>query len=310
LVRYVGREATLSDAAREVSVVFETENEGPKRRIRLADVMAAWRRQTCAERVLEWIVVSPRLATPEEERLMNGVPARWIKRDLRYFDQKRHGVLESRGRYVALADSDAPPEDDWLERALEVLDGGDPKIALVTGRTRYLPGPFFREVIVAQFPNQQDSARDTTHFLAHNALLRTEIARKIGFEGGHIRLGASTDLANRLIAAGYRVRYEPWLRATHNYAERFGQLWRHFVVIGYADAVFQSFRGEEHPNLLWGGIGRMRVLSRRLWELHRAVGIPKWRLPLSLLFFLYFTVAHAVGSARGRRGAPEPFAEF
>jgi hypothetical protein len=295
----------------DVSVVFETENEGPKRRIRLADVMAAWRRQTSAERVLEWIIVAPRRPTAEEERLMNGVPARWIERgDLRYFDQKQHGVLESRGRYVALADSDARPDEDWLEHALEVLDGGDPRIALVTGKTRYLPGPFSREVTIAQLPNQQDSARDTIHFLAHNALLRTEIGQRVGFEGGHVRLGASTDLAQRLITAGYRVRYEPRLSATHNYAERFGQLWKHFVVIGYADAVFRSFRGGKHPSLLWEGIGRMRVLGRRLKELRRPARIPNRRVPLSLLFFLYFTVAHAVGSARGRKRLPEPFAEF
>jgi GT2 family glycosyltransferase len=303
--------SAVSHPAPDVSVVFETENEGPKRRIRLADVMAAWRRQTRAERVLEWIVVSQRFPTTEEERLMEGVTARWLHRpDLRYFDQKRHGVLESRGRYVALADSDARPADDWLERGLEILDPGDPKISIVTGRTRYLPGPFFREVTIAQLPNQQDSPRDTTHFLAHNALLRAEAARKIGFEGGHIRLGASTDLAERLLAAGYRVRYDPRLSAVHNYAVRFRQLWKHFVVIGYSDALFRSFREQKHPNLLWEGIGRMRVLARRLQELHRPVGIPLVRVPLSLLFFLYFSAAHALGSARARRGASEPFAEF
>jgi hypothetical protein len=292
-------------------VVFETENEGPKRRIRLANVMTAWKRQTRADRVLEWIVVSPRLPSPEEKQLMDGLTARWIHRtDLRYFDQKRHGVLESRGRYIALADSDALPDDDWLEAALRVLETSDSRIALVTGRTRYLPGPFFREVTLAQLPNQADTARDTTDFLAHNALLRADVVRRIGFEGGHIRLGASTHLAQRLIAAGYRVRYDPSLNTMHNYADRFRQLWKHFFVIGYNDAAFRNFCAEAHPNLIREGLGRIRVLARRLHEQRKAVGISPARVPLSLLFFVYFSVAHAAGSARGQRGGPEPFADF
>jgi hypothetical protein len=207
----------------DVSVVFETENDEPNHRIRLTDVMASWLRQTAVARVAEWIVVSPRTATPEEKALLARAPARWIERSgARYYGLKNDGIRQARGRFIAMADSDALPADDWLEIALAVLERSDPSVALLTGRTRYMPGPFSREMAIAQLPNQADLSRDTTHFLAHNVLLRTEIVRSLLFSGDEIRLGSDTHLAGRLIETGYRLRYDPSLRATHNY----GRHWK------------------------------------------------------------------------------------
>ena len=45
-----------------VSVVFESENESAGRGIRLEDVLAAWKRQTRRDAVLEWIVTAYLLA--------------------------------------------------------------------------------------------------------------------------------------------------------------------------------------------------------------------------------------------------------
>ena len=141
----------------DISVVFETENEEPNHRIRLTDVMGSWLRQTARARVAEWIVVSPRRATPEETALLARAPARWIeKAGTRYYGLKNEGIRLARGRFIALADSDALPADDWLERALEVLERSDPGVALLTGRSRYLPGPFPREMVIAQLPNHAD----------------------------------------------------------------------------------------------------------------------------------------------------------
>jgi hypothetical protein len=301
----------VSSPEPDVSVVFETENDEPDHRIRLTDVMASWLRQTALARVAEWIVVSSRTATPEEKALLARAPARWVERSgTRYFGLKNEGIRQARGRFIALADSDALPADDWLEIALEVLERSDPSVAILTGRTRYLPGPFSLEMAIAQLPNQADRPHDTTHFLAHNALLRTEVVRSLLFSGDAIRLGSDTHLAGQLIETGYRLRYDPSLRVTHNYGRHWNELYRHCVVIGYAFGRFQEHIGRPHPNRLWDFAGRLRVLLARWREFRRPLRIPLWRLPLSFFFFAFYSLAAARGYEMAVRGRPEPFARF
>lgn len=295
----------------DVSVVFETENEAPNHRIRLTDAMESWLHQTARCRVAEWIVVSPRQASSEEAALLQEAPARWIERPgTRYYGLKNEGIHQARGRFIALADSDALPADDWLERALDVLERSDPSVALATGRTRYLPGPFSRELAIAQLPNQADLPHDTTHFLAHNVLLRTDIVRPLLFRGDRVRLGSDTHLAGRLTEMGYRLRYDPSLRATHNYSRHWTELYRHCVAIGYANGRFQELIGEPHPNRLWDFAGRVRVLIARWREIRGPMGIPFRRLPLSLFFFTAYSAAVACGYEMAVRGKPEPNARF
>jgi glycosyltransferase involved in cell wall biosynthesis len=301
----------MSSTGPDVSVVFETENEAPNHRIRLTDVMEAWLRQTGRSRVLEWIIVSPRRPSPEEAEILQKAPAQWIERAAdRYYGLKNEGIRRARGRFVALADADALPADDWLERALDVIEQSEAEVALVTGRTRYLPGPFSREMAIVQLPNQEDMAHDTTHFLAHNVLLRADTVRPLLFSGDAIRLGSDTHLAGRLVEAGFRLRYDPSLRVTHNYSRRWTEIYGHCVVIGYAYGRFQQHTGEQHVNPLKDFIGRMRLLISRWRALRRPMEIPFWRLPLSLFFFGVYSTAVAHGLELAHRGRPEPFARF
>jgi glycosyltransferase involved in cell wall biosynthesis len=296
--------------APDVSVVFETENESDGHGIRLSDVLLAWKRQSRRDRVLEWIVVAPRSPSEEEAGLLEGEPARWILRpDLRYYAQKNLGISESRGEWIALADSDAEPETDWLARALDALEAGGPSTALVTGKSTYRRGPFSRELALCQLPNQDLAAGDTTHFLAHNVLMRRGAVAPLLFSGGHIRLGSDTHLADRLKAGGWTLRYEPAARVTHNYG-RLSEMYLHCVVIGYSNAKFEAHVGER-PRPAWlDAIGRFRVLAGRLRRLRRAVGIPLARVPISLAFLAAYSLMVGVGYRRFHRGLPEPFAAF
>jgi hypothetical protein len=296
----------------DVSVVFETENEVADHRIRLRDVMRAWLRQSACSRVAEWIVVSQREPTPEEKDLMLQAPAaRWLQsRESRYYGQKNQGILESKTPFVALADSDAMPADDWLEQALHVFENGEPSIALVTGRTRYQAGPFSREMAIAQLPNQADQPHDTTHFLAHNVLIKAEIVRPRLFARGEIRQGSDTHLAQRLIEDGYRVRYDPSLRVTHNYSTRLSEVYQHCLVIGYSYGRFQESIGEPHPNRIWDFLGRVRTLLARWRASHRQLELTLSRFPVSFFFFVAFSIAIGHGYEMAVRHKPEPFAKF
>jgi hypothetical protein len=295
----------------DVSIVIDTETEEPGHRLGFLQCLHGWRGQTRSDRVLEYLIVSAQEPEPRQREALEGLPARWLYRPgLRYYDLKNEGIRESRGAYVVLSDSDTRPDEDWLEKALRVFEKEDSSLALVTGRTRYLPGPFSRELALAQLPNQADSGSDTTHFLAHNVLFRGEIIQKTLFQGGHIRLGSDTHLATRLIEAGHRLRYEPGLSVTHNYAHSWPEIYRHCVVIGYHDARFRRHVGRPRRGAVRDAVGRTRVLARRLRQLRRPIGIPLLRVPLSLLFFLLYSAAVGRGYALGAAGAPEPFAHF
>jgi hypothetical protein len=296
----------------DVSVIFETENEASFHRIRLIDVMRAWLRQTARARVAEWIVISQRQPSSREEELLRQAPAaRWLTRpESRYYGQKNEGILEAKARFVALADSDAVPAEDWLDKALRVLENDERSIALVTGRSRFQDGPFSREMAIAQLPNQADRPHDTTHFLAHNVLLFAETVRPRLFVGDKERLGSDTHLAERLLADGYRLRYDPALRVTHNYSPHLSEVYQHCLVIGYSFGKFQERIGGPHPSRIWDFLGRVRTLLARWRTLHSPLGLTIWRLPISLFFFTVYSVAVAHGYEMAVRHKPEPFARF
>ncbi len=300
----------MSSAA-DVSVIFETENEGPRHRIRLVDVLAAWRSQTRADRVAEWIFVSPRDPGPAEQALMSDVPHRWVRRpDLRYYEQKNAGLAEARTPYAALSDSDAAPDPRWLEAALDVLDSSPPEVAAVTGRSRFLPGPFSRELELAEWPHIRNAPYDCEQFLAHNALLRVEPVRDLLFGGARIRHGAENALARALVRTGRRIRYDPGPLMTHNYARRIRELWLHAAVRGFSYATFDAHEGRQRVGVLRDAVGRFRVLARRLVATGSHFGIRPARYPLSLAFFAWYCAAVGSGYARALRGEAEPLAEF
>jgi hypothetical protein len=295
----------------DVSLVFETENEQAHRRIRLADNVAAWKNQTAGERVLEWIFTAQREILPEERDLLAGTPYRWIVRPgTTYYEQKNVGIREARGKFISLADADDKPELDWLAQAIPALETAPPEVAVITGRTRYEPGPFSLEMTLANFPFQFDKPREVVTVGAGNALFRAKILKELLFEGTHLRHGSDVDLARRLNAEGLRITYDPRLRMTHNFTDHVGELWGHVAMKGYNFACFPMFRGERPHGALRDGIGRYRVLLNRLRELRAPMEIPLRRLFLSAGFYAWYCTAAASGWRRALRGLPEPSYRF
>ncbi len=295
----------------DVTLVFETDNEDAAHGIRLTDSMDAWRRQTRADRVLEWIVVAPRGPRPEEERAMEGMPVRWLeKTGLTYYEQKNAAFDVARGRWIAMADSDALPAQDWLEKALAAIEAAEPSVALVSGSTLYADGPFSKEMTLAHFPVQGPKPADVTCACAGNTIFRVEAVRRTHFPGTHIRHGADMELARQLSEAGWRSRFDPSIRMLHNYASRLRELWGNVALKGYCYARFEEYLGLRRRGAVINGIGRFRVLAARLREMRPLVGIPAWRVPFSLAFYAWYCVVCGTGYSRALRGGPEPVSRF
>ncbi len=301
----------MSTQTPDVAVVVETENEQEGHRIRLAEVLEAWKWQTSAARIRELLFVSARNAAIEEAVRAMGFAVRWIQQPAaRYYEQKNAGALASTTPYVAFADADVRPDPDWLERGLARLAAAPPQVAGLTGHTRYPTGPFTPEMALAQWPHLAQARGETHGILAHNLLMRVEPLRRAQFGAAHIRHGGDTLLVEALRACGYRVLYEPEMRMTHNYARGLGELWTHCVALGWNYATMEGHLGTRRAGPLRNGIGRYRVLARQLFADGRHFGIGPARYPLSLTFFAWYCTAIGRGYAMGLRGEPEPSAAF
>ena len=296
-----------------VSLIVETETDEAGHRIRLTDVIEAWKKQTAAHWIGEWIIVASRPPSPDEQTSLSGLPQRWLLAPgLRYHQNKNAGMAASRGAYVALTDSDVLPALDWLERAVEALESSGDRTALVTGRSVYAPGPFSRELALAQWPNHGPTTAEASHFLAHNILFRGEVARRYAFPEGEaeLRHGPDTALAELLRAEGWVLRYEPALRMTHNAAGSLRQVWRHCVAHGQTEARFLQARGAARAGALREAVGRVRVLWRRTIRRGRDVGIGLARLPVSFTFYTAFAAMLAIGRLKAGTGRPEVLEPF
>ena len=300
----------MPDASRsppDVSLVLETENDQKQRQIRLEHIVAAWRAQTEVGRILEWIVVSRRPIQPEEERMLSGLPYRWLIAETgTYYGEKNAGLAATSGRFICLADSDDQPEPDWLALALPALESAPADVAAVTGRTRYEPGPFSMELTIAHFPFQAPETEEVLTIGGGNAIYRGDVLRRFRFRGDHIRHGPDVELACRMRDGGLRILYDPVLTMTHNFTRDVRDLWGHVAMKGHAFALYADFLGRPRRGALRDAVGRYRVLVARTFRLRRALAIPAWRLPISCAFFVFYVVAAAYGWREAQRGQPVP----
>lgn len=299
--------------AGDVSVVIETETEGEGHGIRLRDALEGWSAQTAASRIGELIVVAPRPPSEAEKRAAGGWSLVWLMRPgFRYYENKNEGIAASHGDFVAVADADVVPAPDWLERALETLEGEADSVAAVTGRTRRTGGLFARELAVFEWPNLGSERREASEVLAHNLLLRGAVARAFRFGAPRLRHGGDFELSRHLLAAGHRIVYEPAVRMIHNASSDPAELWQHIVARGFTDARFRiESRWLPPPRTVGGDVaGRTLALSTRLLRLRRDVGISPARLPLSLAFAVVYALGMGIGLSKALLGEPEPREPF
>lgn len=185
---------------------------------------------------------------------------------------RNRGVAVSRGSVLAFTDSDCRPDAIWLERKLSAFD--DPAIAFTTGPV--LPKPEQRATLSSKLSFV--TAEEHPTFPTANMAIRAEIFR--AFEGFDESLSfrdpfdravecADTDLAWRVIKAGYRRSFDSSAIIRHEVEQQSIRQW----IIEPTRLFLVPALVRRHPEL------RKCLLTARLffyppiWLLYAACGI-------------------------------------
>ena len=121
----------------------------------------------------------------------------------------------ARGELVAIMDNDATLEKDWVEKALGHL-AQDPRIGAVTSKIVNV----YKEHFYFQYESWPDYSSEKEYdiytFRGCAFAIRGDLLRKIGYYPEEYEIYVNEDdLAARVWAAGYRIRYFSDLSANH-----------------------------------------------------------------------------------------------
>ncbi|GAA2021039.1 mycofactocin biosynthesis glycosyltransferase MftF [Nocardioides kribbensis] len=207
--------------AREVSVVVPVRDDA----VRLGRLLAALREDLPPG--VEVVVVDDASRAPGEVAavvLAHGARLVAHRRNRGPAAARDSGLREVTTPCVAFVDVDVVPEPGWLERLLPHLD--DPSLAVVAPRVL---GPAARpgDGAVARYEQARSSldlgpapaavrAGGRVSYLPGACLLARTAALGDGFDP-RLRCGEDVDLVRRLLAAGWRVRYEPGAHVRHEH---------------------------------------------------------------------------------------------
>jgi mycofactocin glycosyltransferase len=159
------------------------------------------------------------------------------------------GLAASATDLVAFLDSDCVPDPGWT-RPL-VAHTADPRLALVAPRITALPGPGrgwvgrYEAAVSAldMGPAAAPVAPGTAvSYVPSAALLARRGALGEGFDAA-MRVAEDVDLVWRLVAAGWRVRYEPAATVAHEHPDATGEWLRRRAFYGTGAALLAARHG-------------------------------------------------------------------
>ncbi len=170
---------------------------------------------------------------------------------------------------VAFVDSDCTVTEGWLERLAWLFD--DPDIAAVAPRVRPQPsGPTLGRSALARFsgarspldlgPVPSEVGPDRlVRYVPSAALVVRRSALGEGFDAG-LRVGEDVDLVWRLVAEGWRVRFQPDVEVFH----REPTSWKGWLARRYRYGTSAGALSSRHP-------GRLAPVELRPWPTAAAI---------------------------------------
>lgn len=224
---------------------------------------------------------------------------------------------------VAFVDSDCVPAPGWLDRLARHL--ADPRLALVAPRITALPGAATGwvagyELVASALDMGARPApvapRSAVSYVPSAAVLARRAALGEGFDAS-MPVAEDVDLVWRLVAAGWRVRYEPAAEVAHEHRTRPGEWLRRRAFYGTGAALLAQRHGPAVAPLVvspwsaavWGlalaggrlGVpGAAGVLGMAALRLARRLAGPSGRLPARLATGLVLRGTASSGRALAR----------
>lgn len=238
----------------------------------------------------EVVVVDSAPADDAARRVAAAFPCRYVREERPGLDRARNrGLAEARGALVAFTDDDVEAAPGWLAALATAF--ADPGIDGVTGRV--LPaaldtpaqrlfeaaggmdkGPFPRLFDPAALPPLARNRVQEIGVGANMAFRRAALDRVGGFDPGLDRgtpaAGAGDlDLFQRLLAAGYRIRYEPAAMVHHHHRREMDELTRQLRENGRSYGVYLR--------KLWATGGERGAVARvvLLWYAWHAIRLTR-----------------------------------
>jgi hypothetical protein len=238
----------------------------------------------------------------------------------RYYELKNAGAEVARGEILIFLDSDAVPEDGWLNALVAPFD--DPQVVAVNGHTYLGCSDFISRVFALAwvFPLRDDDPHEIQRrsLNANNCAFRREwFARHQfpyhpGFKVSCSLLSAQMRSENiDLVRAAAFTRHKPlegW---------RF-VLWRAAITGRDDDARYVTMRTQRRIDRLGRALSRWvngtTRSFRRIVTHHRDVGMPAYEIPAALAAaFTYFVaafVSQVISALSAPRSEPERIPRF
>src|SRR5436305_3978479 len=223
---------------------------------------------------LEVVVVDNDPGDRDVEWLVRESGALYVREDARGLDNaRRAGIAASRGELIAFTDDDCLPSERWLRDLPELFD--DPRVAAVTGpafaheldspaqRAFEEAGGFGRGFNrrVHEWTNLSPPGATRTGAGA-NMILRRSVVEELGMlfppeldAGTATQSGGDLYALYRVLAAGYRVAYDPGTYVLHRHRAD-------------TDAMLRTIRGY--------GIGLSAALTKLLVEERELGAFAAW----------------------------------
>jgi glycosyltransferase involved in cell wall biosynthesis len=197
-----------------------------------------------------------------------------IGAEAHYYRLKNLGAEAASGDILAFTDSDALPEDGWLEAIARGIEGGAPVVA---GVTLYRP-----ESGRARFPSLLTVAASISWgfvvgdpapgFLSHNVGFRRSAFEQIRYREDLGRTCAGWFLHEALVRNGLPVQFQPEQRVRHVFTWRWW-LSRLHVRFGYENYLLRRM----NPGAPYGWTRHLSVLeplAAMAW--HVVLDVPQW----------------------------------
>ncbi|HJU89672.1 MAG TPA: glycosyltransferase [Gemmatimonadaceae bacterium] len=270
--------------ANDISVIVCTR----ERPVDLARCLEALRRQVRAP--LEVIVIDNAPMSDRTRSMAERYNVRYVVEPRAGLDRARNaGLRAARGQILAFTDDDAIPADDWTTIIAESLGSGD--VAAMTGAILPSELETSAQRLFERYLERMTRRRPRTERRVYeepfspaasgqvgagaNMAFRRDALERVGmfdeaFDGGTAtRSGGDTEMFGRLLAAGYRLTYEPSAVVRHRHRRSYREL--RAQLFGYGVGVYAYWT---HRIVHARDADAMRFAGGTLWW-HLAHRLPR-----------------------------------